>query len=69
MAPQSKIITVSYGIFNNPDQRGIEKAINKWSKKGYTLAHRQDDKPGCLTMLLTAGWARGRTQLTFVRKQ
>ncbi len=66
--PASKIVRVSYGIFNRPNHRGIGKAIQKYTEQGYRLQARQDHNVGCLTLLFTLGWARGTTELTFIRE-
>lgn len=65
--PTSKSITIRYGIFNNPNNARIEKAINKWTEKGYVFQSRQDQDVSCLMLLFTLGWARGKTTLTFIR--
>jgi len=65
---KSKSVRVGYGIFNNPNNKAIEKKINKWGKQGYRLTTRTEHTPGCLTMMFTLGWARGRTDLTFIKE-
>jgi hypothetical protein len=37
--------------------------------KGYVLQTRQDHPCGCLASLLTMGWARGKTELTFISRE
>lgn len=63
--PVIKIITIGYGLFNNPNQHRIDKAIRKWESKGYKLTGMQNNEVGCFGMLMTLGWARGKTILTF----
>lgn len=67
MARNTKIVNVSYGIFNHPNTRGIEKAIDKWTGKGFKLASRQEHPTGCFTSVFTLFLARGKTELTFIR--
>lgn len=55
-----KIITISYGALGNPDNRKIEKTIEKWMGKGYRLEKRDETKSGFTK--------RGKTQLTFIKE-
>lgn len=64
---KTKTITVRYGLFDNPNKQGIEKTIGKWTDKGYRLAARNEVKAGCIAKWFTLGWARGKTELTFVQ--
>lgn len=66
-ASDSKSVTVHYGIFNNPNKRGVEKAIKKWGKKGYRLVARNEYRPGIIKKIATFFWARGRTELHLLR--
>lgn len=66
---ESKVVTVNYGLFDHPNKRGIEKAINKWGEKGYRLVSRSEEKPGCFTRWFTFFLARGRTELTFIKEE
>lgn len=68
MGRKSKTITVRYGLFDNPNKRGIQKAIEKWGGKGYQLVARNEIKAGCIAKWFTLGWARGKTELTFVQQ-
>ena len=65
--PESKVVTIGYGIFNNANRKKIEKEINKRGKQGFKLISRQDKETGCLVTLFTMGWARGKTELTFFK--
>lgn len=56
-----KSARVYYGIFGNPHQKNVEKAINKWMKKGYRLVERDEHRGGCI--------GRGFSELTFVLDQ
>ena len=56
---ETKVVNVNYGIFDNPNKRGLEKAISKWGDKGYRLVSRQEHKPGCFARVLTRR-SRGR---------
>lgn len=55
----SKLVTVPYGVRNNPHKAKIEQVIEKHVKDGYVLAQRQD----------VAGKKRGKTELTFVLRE
>lgn len=63
----TKLVTVSYGLFHNPNKAGIARAIRHWGSKGYTLASRNERQVGCLTLVFTLWLARGKTELTFTR--
>jgi len=62
----SKVKRVNYGLLNKPHNKNIEKTINNELKQGYKLTQRSDHNAGCLKLLLTLGWGRGRTELTFI---
>lgn len=64
-----KTVRVPYGLFNNPNNGRIEKIMSKWLQKGYVLQSRHEEPSGCLASLLSGGWARGKTELTFVKKE
>ena len=57
-APKVKVVRVNYGLFGNPNSRGIERAIKKWSRKGYELKQQNDHRAGLLSF--------GHTLLTFI---
>ena len=59
--PKVKVIRVGYGLFGTTNTRKVEKAIQKWMSKGYTL-DKQDDHParGC--------FSTGYTLLTFIER-
>lgn len=61
-----RLVRVSYRLLNRPNHKGINKAVSKLGDQGYKLQNRQDVEVGCLTLLFTFGWARGRSELTFV---
>lgn len=62
-----KLVTVSYGLLNNPDNKKIEKEIEKYMKKGFRLDSRIDEGAGIGSTIFTGGLARGRTKLTFIK--
>lgn len=69
MAKGVKLVSITYGMFNNPNNRKIEKTIEKWMKKGYVLQDRKErPKDGVLNTVLSMGWARGKTELTFIHR-
>lgn len=54
-----KVMRVGHGLLGNPNAWRIERKINKWARKGFTLQSTQDERGGCI--------GRGYTLLTFVR--
>lgn len=63
-----KRVNVKYSSFSNkPREKQIEKAVRKWTEKGYRLTDTTEDKPGCLQQIYSLGWARGTTRLTFIK--
>lgn len=52
---KTKVVRINHGLFGNPNSRRIEKTIDKWARKGYTLQHQQAEGHGL----------RGYTLLTF----
>jgi hypothetical protein len=54
-----KLVRVGHGIFGNPDNRRIKKAIEKWMSKGFRLDKQQDERG--------RGLQRGYTLLTFIK--
>ncbi len=67
--PKSKVVKVSYGAFDNPHTKNVEKAVVRWTREGYMLVSRNEVRPGIFTRLLTLFLARGRTELTFVKNE
>lgn len=63
-----EIKTVRYGWANNPHQGRIKKMVKKMDKKGYALQSRTEHKIGCVALVLTLYWGRGKTELTFIKK-
>lgn len=68
MAKGVKVVTIQYGMFNNPNNGKIQKTIEKWMKKGYLLQDRKERPNGTLSSIITLGWGRGKTELTFVHR-
>jgi len=62
VARKVKIVNVRYGPFGNPNNRKIEKAIEKWLKKGYRLESQLEQPRGFLFM------RTGLTRLTFIKE-
>lgn len=63
----SKSVTIGYGLLGNrPNNKKIDKAIHKHMQDGYKLVNREEESVGCLVLLFSLGWARGKTHLTFV---
>lgn len=65
----TKIVRIRYGLFDKPHHHKISAAISQWGGKGYSLVSQNEHKPGCLMRVLTLFWARGATELTFIREQ
>lgn len=57
-APKVKVVRVNYGIFGNPNSGGIQRSIQKWTRKGYDLKQQNDVRGGCFRV--------GHTLLTFI---
>ncbi len=55
-----KVVSIPYGLFGNPNNWRIEKSINKWLKKGYTLKTREEQPGGCFGV--------SQTHLTFIKE-
>lgn len=63
-----KVVSVQYTLFTDqPNNRRIEQAIDRWMNEGYVLQSRQENTPSGCTRILSLFWARGRTELTFVK--
>lgn len=63
---KTKIVTVGYTMFTNePNNRKIEKVLNKGDKKGFTLQHRMEEQVGCCFSAMF--FARGKTTLTLIK--
>lgn len=61
--PKVKVVSINYGLLGNPDNRRIEKAMEKWLGRGYALRSREEsESPGCLVK-------SGKTHLTFVKEE
>ena len=56
-----KLVSVSYGIFGNPNKRKIEKVMTKWLNKGYRLVERDEIAGGCRQL--------SKTELTFIQDE
>ncbi len=64
MATKVKVVSIRYSWFGSPNNRKIEKAMQKWLGKGYTLKSREESTPGgCLL------WRRAKTHLTFIKEE
>ncbi len=57
-----KVVSISYGLFGNPNNKRIEGSLEKWLSKGYTLKSREEAPGGCLGM-------GGKTHLTFILEE
>lgn len=58
-----KVVSIQYGLLGHPDNARIERAIEKWTGKGYTLKNREETPPrGCL------GSVAGKTHMTFMKE-
>lgn len=67
-ARRVKVVSVPYTLLTDqPNNKKIEQAIERWMDEGYDLQSRQENTPGGCTRILSLFWARGRTELTFVK--
>ena len=57
-ARKVKVIRVRHGFFGNPNSRALQRAIEKWMRKGYELKEQVDQRGH--------GLRNGYTLLTFV---
>ena len=65
-----KVVTVGYTLFgDHPNNRKIEKVIEQWMGQGYELHSREENTPGGCVRILSLFWARGRTELTFIKSE
>lgn len=61
-----KKVSVRYTTLgNNPNNRKVEKTIEKWINKGYRLEHQSETDVGCCLQIMLQ---RGKTTLTFIQE-
>lgn len=57
-----KLVAVRYGLLGNPNHAQIQRVIERWVNRGYTLRERDELLGGCFGM-------GNRTELTFIEDE
>jgi hypothetical protein len=62
MRRKVKVVSIQYGLLGNPNNRRIERAIEKWTDRGWALESQIENPSGCFCLRYA-----GKTRLTFIR--